>query len=919
MNRLNKRGLNSLLKNSLAPREHASAAKPDVDCVRPMSRLKAATFQIERVFSRAKKPSSCRALSCPAEVLPCPKPLLRSPRKKSKVVCIVAICLTFCVWPARNAAADSPTNKPAEELYLQLGKDGLDSSRVYQVRGASLNRSAIQITLEDGTIGFTQDVMGHVTGAFFEGYGEILLPPPNEVERRSMALFTGMAILEERFETAYFRFNDDAMNELRPDLRAIENKQEFVDRWQSSARNMAAGDAMRLLSTFSQMLPTSDGKANSELDTSSDHFLHARLQGSKLGVFDVYFDSTAAEQVQAGQAKAAENGENFYDVWTSFSPSEARSSRDHVPVTQEKQRHGRIATQRYTITTEVVPPKQIHARAQLECVVRESGSRILLFELSRALQVESVKLNNQPVEYIHNPSLEGTQLARQGNDFVAVVLPDTPKIGEALSLEFVYGGEVLAEAGSGLLYVGARGTWYPNRGLEMADFDLQFSYPEGWTLVATGKPAGVAPGRSVSPANGVQISRWVSERPIPLAGFNLGKYREATTRAGNVVVETYATQGMERDFPSPRIQVIDPSPSDPAAMRPPQVVIAPRPSPAQNEITVGETAARAIQYFSDRFGPFPYSQLALTQMPGRDSQGWPGLIFLSSYAFLSNEQRQELHFAPYRILLQQSIPAHEAAHQWWGDLVMWKSYRDQWISEGLANYCALMMLQEKNPIGFRQVMEKYREDLVEKNKDGLAPMEAGPVTLGTRLLSSNFPEAYEAISYGRSTWLFHMLRTMMKDAAKPEKQGTANIDEPFVRALRKLRQQYEGKAISTQEMMDVFASEMPASLRYEGKSSLDWFLDGWVNGISLPKLELKSVKITPKGAAATVIGTILQKDAPEDLVTSVPVYATIGGKQSVLLGRVFADGQESSFRLVTPAGTRKIELDPYGTVLTSPK
>ena len=33
-----------------------------------------------------------------------------------------------------------------------------------------------------------------------------------------MSLFTGMAILEERFATAYFRFNDDAATELQPDL-----------------------------------------------------------------------------------------------------------------------------------------------------------------------------------------------------------------------------------------------------------------------------------------------------------------------------------------------------------------------------------------------------------------------------------------------------------------------------------------------------------------------------------------------------------------------------------------------------------------------------------------------------------------------------------------------------------------------------
>ena len=62
-------------------------------------------------------------------------------------------------------------------------------------------------------------------------------------------------------------------------------------------------------------------------------------------------------------------------------------------------------------------------------------------------------------------------------------------------------------------------------------------------------------------------------------------------------------------------------------------------------------------------------------------------------------------------------------------------------------------------------MEKYRQDLVEKNKDGNSPEDAGPVTLGGRLLSSHFPEAYEAISYGRGTWLFHMLRSMLQDGA----------------------------------------------------------------------------------------------------------------------------------------------------------
>src|ERR1700756_4755231 len=149
-------------------------------------------------------------------------------------------------------ASDTPPSHPAEELYLQLGGVGLDSTRVYQVRDASIERASIHITLEDGTIAFTRDVMGRVTGAFFEGDGEILLVPPNEVERRSMSLFTGMAILEERFVSAYFRFNDDTMAELRPDLRPADDAPEFVTQWDETARNLAHSDAMRLLVSLSR-------------------------------------------------------------------------------------------------------------------------------------------------------------------------------------------------------------------------------------------------------------------------------------------------------------------------------------------------------------------------------------------------------------------------------------------------------------------------------------------------------------------------------------------------------------------------------------------------------------------------------------------------------------------------------------------
>ena len=37
-----------------------------------------------------------------------------------------------------------------------------------------------------------------------------------------------------------------------------------------------------------------------------------------------------------------------------------------------------------------------------------------------------------------------------------------------------------------------------------------------------------------------------------------------------------------------------------------------------------------------------------------------------------------------------SFFAHETAHQWWGHIVLWRSYRDQWLSEGFAEYSGLL-------------------------------------------------------------------------------------------------------------------------------------------------------------------------------------------------------------------------------------
>ena len=106
-------------------------------------------------------------------------PWLRGARGYAAWLLLAAACA------AQEAAAPSP----AAQLYRQLGNVGLDPQRVYTVRDANLDREDLHLSLSDGTLAFTESVDGRVTGAFFEGEGEILLAPPNQVERASLARF----------------------------------------------------------------------------------------------------------------------------------------------------------------------------------------------------------------------------------------------------------------------------------------------------------------------------------------------------------------------------------------------------------------------------------------------------------------------------------------------------------------------------------------------------------------------------------------------------------------------------------------------------------------------------------------------------------------------------------------------------------
>ncbi len=805
-------------------------------------------------------------------------------------------------------AALAQSGDDALQLYRALRSNGLDRYRVYRVRDAQVDIEDIHLTLSEGVIALLEPVAGHTTGAFFAGEGEVLVVPPTQVERESLALHTGQAVLEERFTTAFFRLSDAFTDRIMAATRGpADDPQAYVEKWDPAARSLSEIDALHLLTVLTRAPSAKPDR----------HVFHARLAGSRLGTFDVYLDTAYQEQVFLGQPNVAD-GTLYYDIWTAFPMRSARGVRSAQQTTEQPATElGRkdITIHRYTIDARVEPPHQLEADTTLQADVAEGGGRVLLFQLSRYLRISAVDSAGGALQFIQNEALEGGELARRGNDVVAVIFPQPLQAGQKLQLRFRYAGPVMTEAGGGLMYVGARGIWYPNQEPDMADYDVRFTYPAPWTLVATGKRV------SEEESAGLKESHWVSERPIPLAGFNLGEYVSSSAQAGKTVVESFAGKGMESAFRAQQ-KIVGGDRRTPAAL------MEQRPVPAAHAPLVAEDAARAIDFLSAHIAPFPYSSLALTQVPGANSMGWPGLIFLSGFVYLSPEERRGLSLDPaYEITYQRLMLAHEVAHEWFGDAVMRRGYRDGWLMEALANYYGLSMLEKEHPADFRTLLANARERLLSKTSTGRPTKDAGPVTLGTRLYSSRVPGAYETVLYGRGTWLLHMLRHLLRPAeCDPEAAACREAaDQLFFRTLRQLYLAHAGGSLSTADLQKAFEESLPRSAWYEGHRSLNWFFDGWVNGTAIPRLELDAVRISRREGRSVATGNLLQRDAPSRLVTLVPIYARVpvqhGAQEQdklVFLGRVFADGPETAFRFTVPPGTRKLALDPYNTVLRQP-
>src|SRR4030095_160505 len=133
------------------------------------------------------------------------------------VFVLVHTSVGFAKGTATQTGEATRTNGDA--VYQQIRRKGNApedfNGGVATVSGLTLKRDAATFKFNNGEIYFLTAVEGRVVGAVFVGDVEMTIVPPTEVEKRSLAIFTGSKETPDHFTRLVMRFTDKTFDEIK--------------------------------------------------------------------------------------------------------------------------------------------------------------------------------------------------------------------------------------------------------------------------------------------------------------------------------------------------------------------------------------------------------------------------------------------------------------------------------------------------------------------------------------------------------------------------------------------------------------------------------------------------------------------------------------------------------------------------------
>ncbi len=689
-------------------------------------------------------------------------------------------------------AAETPTPSPVnaspelQPLLDAITEAVLEVDKAVSVGRLNLATGMAVLEVEKGTFFPATAHEGRVSEVVFLGKARLKLDPPNDVEAKQLELFTGHSKLSMEIDQAVFVLANDKASEAvfkrSPTVVAPELAAQATELYQSWKK----APERKVLDVDGAMLQDRLG------DRLYQGYFAGWFSSEEMGKFLYLVEPDSQEQVTLGgfvpleltekekrklgkvlhkqQRQGRLIGVSLDDLgqWDTWLSSALVSPPNAEGLIQPAPGRAGFEAERYVLELTIADKDlNVSGRAQLQLRAETGLSKVARLGLSSELKVSEVR-----------DTAGKTLPFRQLGGEVMVVLPEAPARDSTLTLEVLYAGKILEKVEGGVFVLLDTIHWHPHAGdIDRATYDVTFRWPERLELLAGGTrvDGGTTKGQA-----------WERRQiDFPAAGmsFEVGKFHIATRDAGHVKLRL----GM-------------------------------MPIPYQNrkgtEEMILEAAAESLTYFEEIFGPYPSDELTLVLTPRSFSQAMPGMVTLSAVMMAENG------WLTFLLGLEDpaTVIAHEIAHQWWGHRVGWVSYRDQWLSEALANYSSLLYARHQLEGKVRNAVGPttgWQGALLAETEDGRPIESLGPLVLGARLESSRSGDAYSSIVYRKGAVVLDMLARLF-------------TEKKFLEMLKKISEITANRAISTEMFLDALE-------RISGQE-LDGFAQQYIYGTGLPEV-----------------------------------------------------------------------------------
>lgn len=205
----------------------------------------------------------------------------------------------------------------------------------------------------------------------------------------------------------------------------------------------------------------------------------------------------------------------------------------------------------------------------------------------------------------------------------------------------------------------------------------------------------------------------------------------------------------------------------------------------------------SLQYFSEVFGAYPF----IKEKYGHVQFSWGGGMEHQTSTFLVSPD--------------ESLMAHELAHQWFGDKITCRSWQHVWLNEGFATHLASMDMEQKYPL---TVTSTRKSEI-----NNITSQPGGSVFVED---STNVGRIFDSrLSYTKGSHLLYMLRWILGDSVFFKGVRNYFNDPVIAYAFAK-------------------TSDLQRNLEAASGKKLDYFFNDWFYGQGYPSYHIQWSQIS---------------------------------------------------------------------------